>query len=51
MELRRFLANRRGDEDQALTTLAARTLELAELVQQQNEELTTLKARFDLRSR
>ncbi len=50
-QLRTLLAGRRRGEDQALGTLVARTLELAELVQQQAKEIEELKQRLDLRSR
>jgi hypothetical protein len=49
-ELRILLA-RRGVEDPALGTLAARTLELAELVKEQGSDIAELKARLDLRGR
>jgi hypothetical protein len=50
-ELRLLLARRGAGEDPALGTLAARTLELAVLVQQQGDDIAELKARLDLRSR
>jgi hypothetical protein len=49
-ELRSLLARRGGAEDPALGALAARTLELAVLVQEQGSEIAELKARLDLRS-
>jgi hypothetical protein len=51
IEIRKFLAGRGGGDDPALGTLAARTLELAELLQHQGEEINELKVRLDLRSR
>jgi hypothetical protein len=50
-ELRVLLARRGGAEDPAIGTLAARTLELAVLVEEQGNEIAELKARLDLRSR
>jgi hypothetical protein len=50
-ELRALLARRGGAEDPALNELAARTLELAVLVQEQGSQIAELKARLDLRSR
>jgi hypothetical protein len=46
-----LLARRAAGEDPALATLAARTLELAVLVQEQGNGIEELKARLDLRSR
>jgi hypothetical protein len=47
-ELRTLLAGRRGDQDLALGTLTARTLELAELVQKQGEKIKEFEQRLDL---
>ena len=49
-ELRVLLARRGGAEDPALGTLAAHTLELAVLVEEQGNEIAQLKSRLDLRS-
>jgi hypothetical protein len=49
-ELRNIVAGKNGESDRALRTLAARTLELAELVQAQNERIEVLARRLELRS-
>jgi hypothetical protein len=48
-ELRRFLAGRGGADNLDLSKLAGRTLELAELIQQQGEKIQELESRLDLR--
>jgi hypothetical protein len=48
VELRRFLSNRGGGDDLALSKLAGRTLELAEVIQAQGEKLRELEIRLDL---
>jgi hypothetical protein len=50
-ELRTLLARRRGGDDQALTALIARMIELTTLVQKQGEKIRELEQRLDLRSR
>jgi hypothetical protein len=50
VELRRFLSNRGGGDDLALSKLAGRTLELAELLQNQGERIRDLECRMNLRS-
>jgi hypothetical protein len=50
-ELRTIIAGQHGEPEHALRTLAARTLELAELVQAQDEKIKELMQRLDLRSR
>jgi hypothetical protein len=50
-ELRNIVAGKNGESDRALRTLAARTLELAELVQAQDEKIAILARRLELRSR
>jgi hypothetical protein len=50
-ELKTFVAGQRGSQDLALRMLAARTLELAELVQAQSEEVAVLRMRVDRLSR
>jgi hypothetical protein len=49
-ELRTIIVGQNGGEH-ALRMLAARTLELAELVQEQDEKIAVLTKRLDLRSR
>jgi nitrogen-specific signal transduction histidine kinase len=50
-ELRKFLAGRGGADDLALSKLAGRTLELAELIQKQGDKIRELEFRLDLRSK
>jgi hypothetical protein len=50
VELRRFLSNRGGADDLALSRLAGRTLELAEVIQTQEERIRERESRLDLRS-
>jgi hypothetical protein len=50
-ELRRFLAGRGGADNLDLSKLAGRTLELAELIQEQGEKIQELELRMDLRSK
>jgi hypothetical protein len=49
-ELKTFVAGRGGAHDLALRMLAARTIELAELVQEQGSEIEELKRRVDLQA-
>jgi hypothetical protein len=51
VELRRFLSNRGGADDLALSKLAGRTLELAEVIQAHAEKIRELEVRLDLRSK
>ena len=50
-ELRRFLAGRGGADDLALSKLAGRTLELAELIQEQGDRIRELVFRTELPSK
>jgi hypothetical protein len=50
-ELRRFLAGRGGTDNLDISKLAGRTLELAELIQKQEEKIQELESRMDLRSK
>jgi hypothetical protein len=51
VELRRFLSNRGGADDPALSQLAGRTLELADVIQTQGEKIRELESRLDFRSK
>jgi hypothetical protein len=51
VELRRFLSNRGGADDAALSKLAGRMLELAEVIQTHGEKIRELEVRLDLRSK
>jgi hypothetical protein len=46
-ELKTFVAGHRGAQDVSVRMLAARTLELAELVREQTEEIEELRRRVD----
>jgi nitrogen-specific signal transduction histidine kinase len=46
-ELKSFVAGLRGAQDISVRMLAARTLELAELVQEQTDEIEELRRRVD----
>jgi nitrogen-specific signal transduction histidine kinase len=46
-ELKTFVAGLRGAQDVSVRMLAARTLELAELVHEQSEEIVELRRRVD----
>jgi hypothetical protein len=50
-ELRRFLAGRGGADNLDISKLAGRTLELAELIQKQEEKIQELESRMDLGSK
>jgi hypothetical protein len=51
VELRTIVTGQRGGQDLALRALAARTLELAELVQEQGAKIEELTQRLEMRSR